>query len=95
MRAALARTPTGHQLARPVNITIQTGINLIGSRNVVVFGDGSTDDEDAAINNSVKARGGMDMVGAERVCEEGTEGRKRRAESVSSSFILYFLGLIR
>ncbi|KAK0509507.1 hypothetical protein JMJ35_007901 [Cladonia borealis] len=78
-RAALSHTkPTGYYAAGPVNITIRTGMVLMGSRNVVVFGEGGFDEEDAAVKDSVKARGEGEMVGKDRVCEEG---RKRRAES--------------
>lgn len=97
-RAALSHIkPAGQYSARPVNITIQTGVTVMGSRNVVVFGSEEAgfgtgvadDDEDAAVKDKVEVQGGGEIVGAEGGYEEG---RKRRAESVSSSsfFILIF-----
>ena len=90
MRAALAHTATSHQSAKPVNLTIQTGITLSGTRNILVFGAGGSDDKnDATLKNLGTARQGIESVGgASNVCPEA--GRKRRAESVSSLFSLFF-----
>ena len=73
-------------LAKPVNLTIKTGITLSGNRNTVYFESGSDHDDGAASKILAKACGGMETVVAERVCEEGIAGRKRRAVSVSSLF---------
>ena len=80
-------------LANPVNLTIKTGITLSGNRNTVYFESGSDHDDGAAGKDLAKVRGGMKLVVAERVCEEGAAWRKRRAVSVSSLFFPLRFGL--
>ena len=78
MRGVLARTEKGHA---SVNVTVQAGFNLMGSKNVVTFG-----------SPAKGAAQATEATKAQLVCKEMTAskndskmtaaaGRKRRAES--------------
>ena len=74
-----------NQSSKPVSITIQAGLNFMGSRNVVVFGSGSGSDAATNIKDAAKAQQAGRETDASR-----DAGRKRRAKSVSSLVLFSF-----
>lgn len=89
MRAALSQTKaTSNHPGKPINLTIQTGINLMGSRNIVVFGSGSSSAA-ASIKDSGKTQQARKETDILR-----DAGRKRRAESVSSPLSFRLVSIV-
>ena len=67
---------------KAVNITIQAGVSVVGSRNIVVFGsDAATKD---LVGKAQAARGGMGTD------PSADTARKRRAESVSFPLLMWW-----
>ena len=85
---ALALKNHPQSQGRPIEIKVNDGVNICGSKNTIVPGDDSP-----AKTSTGEAKGGATIVvdGDQKVAEDGvSKGIKRKAEEVSTSDKLAF-----